>query len=60
MLPAALREFDFDAFAAQVTAAGLARADIIEITEQGGLDNPSHLRALKRATTEVSTPRSTT
>ncbi len=48
--PAALREFDFDEFAEQVIAAGLARTDIVlEITEQADLDNPSNLRALKRA-----------
>ena len=48
--PAALREFDFDAFAAQVIDAGLAHTDIVlEITEQADLDNPTNLRALKRA-----------
>ena len=48
--PAALREFDFDAFAAQVIDAGLSQTDIVlEITEQADLDNPSNLRALKRA-----------
>ena len=48
--PAALREFDFDAFAAQVIDAGLSQTDIVlEITEQADLDNPTNLRALKRA-----------
>ncbi len=48
--PAALREFDFDAFAAQVIDAGLSHTDIVlEITEQADLDNPTNLRALKRA-----------
>jgi diguanylate cyclase (GGDEF)-like protein len=48
--PAALREFDFDAFGAEVIAAGLAHADIVlEVTEQADLDNPTNVRALKRA-----------
>ena len=48
--PAALRGFDFDAFAADVIAAGLAHTDVVlEVTEQADLDNPTNVRALKLA-----------
>jgi len=48
--PAALRDLDFDAFAAEVIAAGLAHTDVVlEVTEQADLDNPTSIRALKRA-----------
>jgi diguanylate cyclase (GGDEF)-like protein len=48
--PAALRPLDVQAFAAEVTAAGLEPADVIlEVTEQASLDNPELIRVLKRA-----------
>ena len=48
--PAALREFDFNAFAVEVIAAGLSHTDVVlEITEHADLDNASNIRGLKRA-----------
>lgn len=47
---AALASLDLFAFAAEVAGAGLEPADVIlEVSEQGGLDHPEPIRALKQA-----------